>query len=260
MVARETVITPNPDLTLANPGQLIITPEEQLLVKDPALRQVFMPWLAQVESDGWTSVNTGLLVPPASGHSAPTARDSGGPDNVPYISAGANTPVGVLQSASAVFPTTTAWTMAVVAKAGSVVGCGIMGSSGNNGNGLIIVLRTSDLCRVFSTGDGLVETQLLTAAATSADWHLVELSYNPTSDLLSLYIDGVLAASDTVALTFGGSRITFFGSFDTADGVDNQGQNASIAFAALLDGAISDSASLKALIENAVLSRMPGLY
>jgi hypothetical protein len=150
--------------------------------------------------------------------------------------------------------------MFAVAKAGTAVASGLMGVVGANGNGLIVNLRTSNLCRVFTTDSEPVETQVLTAAATSADWHLIAVSYNPSSDELALFVDGVEAATATVALTFGSSRMSLFGGYDTTDLVDNEGVGLSIAMAGLINGAITDSAALQALIEDAVLSRMPTLF
>lgn len=264
-MAGTTVFDPKPDFVSSDTTKKRpVTPQEQALFFDPKTRHVWWAPLRRVLSDGWTAVNSGLLATPAhtSGGAAalPSNVADGGPDGARFVQGAAADPVGVLRTAANAIVTAEPWTIWAVAKAGATTATGAFGIVGNGGGGLVVVLRTSDLCRVFTSDAAGAETQLLSAPATSAAWHLVALAHDPTSNLLSLYIDGVLAIDGTHDLTLGSSRFCLFGGHDLTVDVDTEGRGLGIVGAGILKGSIAADAALKTTLEAAVLSRMPTLF
>lgn len=264
-MAGTTVFDPKPDFVSSDTSKKRpVTPQEQALFFDPKMRHVWWAPLRRVLSDGWTAVNSGVLATPAhtSGGASvlPTDVAAGGPDGVRYVVGRSADPVGVLRTAAAAIDVASPWTLWWVAKAGSSAGAGLGGVVGDSGGAVIVLLRTSDICSVFTNDGAGVKTQRLSGVASSAAWHLIALAHNPTSNLLSLYVDGALAVEGTHDLTLGTSRFCMFGGHDLDLEVDNEGRNLGIVGCGILGDSIAGNAALKATLEAAVLSRMPGLF
>lgn len=250
-----------PDLPADTSQVLELTPAEQALIRSGALRRWYACHLCEYEAGGLRDVMNGGFAAPVVTLETPLAYPDGGPDNLPYIKGQAADPVGMLWTPSSEFSTSGNWTIFGVAKAGTSVAAVMMSIVGAAGNNIQIALRTSDLVRVF-VGDasGSEGTAVMSAAATSADWNLIALSYNPTTDALSLYVNGVLAQTITLALTFNTSRISILGGYDTGVDMDAEGRGLSFQQGGVLDGDIAGDAALKALLDAMVLSRVPSVF
>lgn len=250
-----------PDLPADTSQVLELTPAEQALIRSGKLRRWFAYHLCEYEADGLRDVINGGYAAPIATLETPLAFPDGGPDNLGYIKGRAADPVGMLITGSGAISTTGNWTIFGVAKAGSTAAACMMSIVGQSGNTLELALRTSDIVRVMiADASGVEGTPLISGAATSANWNFIALSYNASTDVLGLYVNGVLIGTANVVLTLATSRISILGAYDTGVDVDAEGRNLSFQQGGVLDEAIGSDSALKALLDAMVLSRVPSVF
>ncbi|WEZ85757.1 hypothetical protein P6U16_22205 (plasmid) [Rhizobium sp. 32-5/1] len=235
-----------------------MTPQERALVLDSRMTHWYSAAHCEIESDGWYDSTGNIRAEPARAV-LPTWVASGGTDGQPYALGAATNPAGRLYTASSNFPANADWSVAIVAQAGDSAQATVFGVVGSDGNGIAFQLRTSNLFRIMTLDAAMALTQRLSVAASSAAFHYALVTYNETTKLLSIYIDGTLAGSVTYDFTYGQSRFSLFGVRDMVDNLDaNDFRSGKIAAVQVFAGDMSDTAS-RALVDAAIGSRYPSL-
>ncbi|ASP64371.1 hypothetical protein [Sinorhizobium meliloti] len=217
----------------------------------------------------WTDRKNGFDLVPY-GSLLPVYSPTGGPDGQPVVqgrSSGATADALVTPSGNAVVATGDLCVWAV-AKAGTNSAAPLFSLAGNNGGGVTVHLRPTDLVLVRTESDGLVYQTRISQTLEDATFHLVQFNYKHGSPgEMSIWANGVLLTGGTPAdgkyaysHGFPSARMAWFGEYDLTDGMSiNPARNLPIAMCGVATTHAPDNNAWQASLEAMVAERFPSL-
>ena len=195
------------------------------------------------------------LVQGGGGEALPTIASSGGVSGAAYVQGRTADPAGrfISEAGAAVIPASGDWSIWAVAKNGSSAQSVLAAVVGSDGGALRIALRSGDLIKVshFNSA-GVEQAAVVTTAATTAAWHLVEVSYKRATNTIAVQIDGSAAVTGVMTgwsqVT---SRLSFLTAHDLVDGRLGGADGRGVAVAAIGVAAVyaPDSAAYRTALK-----------
>lgn len=217
----------------------------------------------------WTDRKNGFDLVPF-GTLLPVYLETGGPDSQPVVQgrpSGATADALLTPSGNAVIATGDLCVWAV-AKAGSNSAAPLFSLAGNNGGGVTVHLRPTDLVLARTEADNLVYQTRITQTLEDSVFHLVQFNYKHGSPgEMSIWADGTLLSggdpsSGKYAYTHGfpSARIAWFGEYDVSDGMSvNPARNLPIAMCGVATTHAPDNNAWQAALKAMVVERYPSL-
>lgn len=263
-MANALVIAPLPDAT--GSGSVFIHPEELSLLRSGSLLRWHNAAFGNIVDGDWSDAVTGTAAEIVAdtrltgGVVACSRISSGGPDDAPYVLGPLAQQDGRMIAPVGSFPIDQNWSVAIVAKRGTNdVAATPFGIVGNNGRAVAIEM-TSTAVIVRTRSTGTTSAVRISAAYSADEWHYILLTYNETTKLISLFIDGVLVGTATYTLIYLTDRYSLMGTHDlTVNLASTVFRDGSLASAMVISGDAAIDSSLKSQIDLAIFSRFPSL-
>lgn len=156
---------------------------------------------------------------PLLGTDGPSA---GGGNTGRYLQAGATDPAAVLLSAGGVVPADKPFCVWFLAVSGSAAGSSALSVAGSNGKALGFRLRSGNLMQLY---DGA--TLIVQGAASSGNWHLIEVLYDRATFFLR--VDNVAVANAAYDWAQAATAVALLGTLDLVTGVSAYGRGLRLA-------------------------------
>lgn len=216
----------------------------------------------------WTDRKNAIDLVPY-GALIPSYVENGGPDGQPIVK-GLSTglpPDALITPSGNIALAVGDLCIWAVAKSGIGNASPLLSLAGNNGGGVSVRLRNSDLALVLTESDGLVFQTRISQTLASSTFHLVQFNYKHSPGLFNLYSNGAKLTGGTPSggdysyiHGFPSNRMSWFGEYDQTDGISaNPPRELSVAMCGVAYTYAPENAAWQAALVAMVAERFPSL-
>lgn len=216
----------------------------------------------------WTDRKNGIDLVPY-GALIPSYVENGGPDSQPIVK-GLSTglpPDALITPSGNIALATGNLCVWAVAKAGIGNASPLFSLAGNNGGGVSVRLRNTDLVLALTESDGLVYQTRISQTLSSSTFHLVQFNYKHSPGVMNIYSNGAKLIGGTPSggdysyiHGFPSNRMSWFGEYDQTDGISaNPPRELSIAMCGVAYTYAPENAAWQDALVAMVAERFPSL-